>query len=193
MAKGAKQQRKRKASSPNATTNNTSSSSSSNMWPSSGGRKSKKKNTGSSSSSGEMNEELAEKMFTDLLADEDDNQVAGMEGISKLCEELAIDPLEDMRVLVLLWKLGANDKPAQISKDEWMQGCMKLQLDSIAKFQEYLPSLDTGFLDRTAFKDFYKVRPRFVCISIPCHTDHFVLGYFAVQRVHDPGTRVLEK
>jgi hypothetical protein len=166
MAKGAKQQRKRKASSPHETTNNnSSSSSSSNMWPSSGGRKSKKKNTGSSSSSGgEMNEELAEKMFIDLLADEDDTQVAGMEGISKLCEELAIDPLEDMRVLVLLWKLGANDKPAQISKDEWMQGCMKLQLDSIAKFQEFIPSLDTGFLDRTAFKDFYKVRPRFLCV-----------------------------
>ena len=77
-------------------------------------------------------------------------------GISKLCEQLNIDPLEDIRVLVLLWKMGANEKPAQISKQEWMQGCAKLQVDSIAKFEAMLPSLDTGFLDQTEFKDFYK-------------------------------------
>ena len=41
-----------------------------------------------------------------------------MEGISSLCEKLNLDPLEDIRVLVLLWKLGANEKPAQITKDE---------------------------------------------------------------------------
>jgi Cullin binding len=69
---------------------------------------------------------------------------------------LDIDPLEDIRVLVLLWKMGANEKPAQISKQEWMQGCAKLQVDSVAKFEILLPSLDIGFLDQTEFKDFYK-------------------------------------
>lgn len=59
-------------------------------------------------------------------------------------------------MLVLLWKMGANEKPAQISKSEWMQGCEKLQLDSIDKFQKFLPSLDTGFLDQTEFREFYK-------------------------------------
>ena len=44
----------------------------------------------------------------------------GLEGISKLCEALDLDPLEDIRVLVLLWKLGSNEKPAQISKTEWI-------------------------------------------------------------------------
>lgn len=77
-------------------------------------------------------------------------------GISNLCEKLNIDPLEDIRVLVLLWKMGANEKPAQISKQEWMQGCAKLQVDSIAKFETVLPGLDIGFLDQTEFKDFYK-------------------------------------
>jgi len=79
-----------------------------------------------------------------------------MEGISKFSEDLGIDPLEDIRILVLLWKMGANDKPAQINKVEWQQGCEKLQVDSIDKFRKLLPSLDTGFLDRTEFKDFYK-------------------------------------
>lgn len=77
-------------------------------------------------------------------------------GISKLCDDLGIDPLEDIRILVLLWKLGANEKPAQISKEEWKKGCIKLQVDSIKKFQALLPALDTGFLDRTEFRDFYK-------------------------------------
>ena len=77
-------------------------------------------------------------------------------GISKLCEELDIDPLEDMRILVLLWKMGANEKPAQISKHEWMQGCQTLQVDSIEKFKSILPSLDTGFLEASEFKEFYK-------------------------------------
>lgn len=78
-------------------------------------------------------------------------------GICKLCEQLDLDPLEDVRVLVLLWKLGANKKPAEIQKEEWIAGCHKLQLDSIDKFKSLVPALDTGFLDREEFSDFYKV------------------------------------
>lgn len=57
---------------------------------------------------------------------------------------------------MLLWQLGANDKPAQINKDEWCKGCASLQIDSIPKIQSLLPSLDPGFLLDTEFKDFYK-------------------------------------
>lgn len=121
-----------------------SSSSSSSMNPSS-----------SRSISSGMNESSINKMFANL-ADEDDPCVASMEGISKLCEELGIDPLEDIRILVLLWKMGATKKPAQIDKDEWKNGCIKLQVDSIEKFKSILPSLDTGFLERTEFKELYK-------------------------------------
>lgn len=78
-------------------------------------------------------------------------------GICKLCEQLGLDPLEDVRVLVLLWKLGANKKPAEIQRDEWLSGCRQLQLDSIEKFKNLLPSLDTGFMDREEFADFFKV------------------------------------
>jgi len=95
-------------------------------------------------------------LMFDNIADEDDPYVAGMEGISMLCDDLGIDALEDIRVLVLLWKLGANEKPAQISKEEWKKGCIELRVDSMAKFKALLPALDTGFLDRTEFKDFFK-------------------------------------
>jgi len=100
------------------------------------------------------------KMFASIAEPTNPN-VASMEGISRLCCELDIDPMEDIRILVLLWKLGANDKPAQINKDEWCKGCAGLEADSIDKFKTLLPSLDTGFLDRTEFKDFYKVRHAF--------------------------------
>lgn len=114
-----------------------------------------------------IDEEATEALFAEI-ADEDDPSVAGMEGISKLCEKLDIDPLEDIRILVLLWKLGSKEKPAQISKEEWISGCQTLQVDSIDKFKELLPSLDLGFLDQTDFRDFYKVcvfiLPKICCV-----------------------------
>ena len=66
-----------------------------------------------------------------------------------------------VRVLVLLWKMGANKKPAEIQKDEWIAGCHKLKLDSIDKFRKLVPSLETGFMERDEFGDFYKVRALF--------------------------------
>lgn len=102
-----------------------------------------------------INEDAASKIFDDIC-DEDDPNVAGMEGICKLCEQLKLDPLEDVRVLVLLHKLGANKKPAEISKEEWLSGCNRLRLDSVDKFKKYLPALDTGFMDQEEFKEFYK-------------------------------------
>ena len=128
------------------------------MWsPSGSGSSGSKKSKGGRYSRTTISEEAAEKIFQEI-ADEDDPTVAGMEGICKLCEKLDMNPLEDIRVLVLLWKLGSKEKPAQISKEEWMEGCNKLQVDSIDKFISLLPSLDTGFLDQTDFKEFYKVR-----------------------------------
>jgi hypothetical protein len=77
-------------------------------------------------------------------------------GIFVLGEKLGMDATEDIRILVLLWKMGCSEKPAQISKQEWMQGCAKLEVDSWEKLKKLVPSLDTGFLEQTPFKDFYK-------------------------------------
>jgi hypothetical protein len=101
---------------------------------------------------------LAEKLFLQYADEEDAMNSANMEGISLLCEQMDIDPMEDIRILVLLWKMGANEKPGMITREEWMTGCHRLQVDSVAKFQSLLPSLETGFLDQAEFKEFYKVR-----------------------------------
>ena len=129
------------------------------MWgsSSSSSKKSKRKSSSKSSSSfGVIDETATENLFAEL-ADEEDPTVMEMVGIAKLCEKLDLDPETDIRILVLLWKLGSKEKPAQITKDEFISGCYELQVDSIEKFKTLLPSLDTGFLDQDEFKSFYKV------------------------------------
>eukprot|EP00522_Entomoneis_paludosa_P013003 CAMPEP_0172446904 /NCGR_PEP_ID=MMETSP1065-20121228/6354_1 /TAXON_ID=265537 /ORGANISM="Amphiprora paludosa, Strain CCMP125" /LENGTH=226 /DNA_ID=CAMNT_0013198093 /DNA_START=191 /DNA_END=871 /DNA_ORIENTATION=+ len=111
--------------------------------------------SGLSSSLSGINEAAAEKMFVEI-ADPDDPSTATMEGIFTLGEKLDMDATEDIRILVLLWKMNIRDKPSQMSKQEWLQGCSTLQADSWDKFRNLIPSLDTGFLDQSDFKDFYK-------------------------------------
>ena len=83
-------------------------------------------------------------------------QLVIVAGIFTLGEKLGMDATEDIRILVLLWKMGCREKPAQIQKQEWMQGCAQLQVDSWDKIKALVPSLDTGFLEQADFKDFYK-------------------------------------
>jgi len=90
------------------------------------------------------------------ITDKDDPNIASMEGICKLCEMLELDPIQDIRILVLLWKMDANDKPGQISKTEWISGCMRLHVDSVDKLKSLLPGLDTGFLENSEFRKFIK-------------------------------------
>ena len=90
------------------------------------------------------------------IADEDDPNVITMEGIAVIGEKLGIDVTEDIRILVLLWKMGCTEKPSVITKTEFLHGCYQLQADSWDKFRDLLPSLDTGFLEMEEFKDFYK-------------------------------------
>jgi hypothetical protein len=97
-------------------------------------------------------------------------------GIFTLGEKLGVDALEDIRILVLLFKLGcAANPPGQLTQQEWMKGCKNLSssqhgqslsgqhhghtvsVDSWESLQtEVLPGLDTGFMDVAEFRDFYK-------------------------------------
>lgn len=101
----------------------------------------------------------AEQLFDELLASEDDALVSTQEEISDFIEtHLKLNPLTDVRVLVLLWKLKATSKPAQISKKEWLAGCENLSVTSIEQLKALVPSLDTASLESGQFRDFYKVR-----------------------------------
>ena len=99
----------------------------------------------------EVNEAAICSLF-DTYADPDDSDSMSMEGISKLSEELGIDPSSDVRILVLAWQLGATSKPGNISRQEFLDGMKKLKKDSFAGIMELLPTLDPGFLERSQFR-----------------------------------------
>lgn len=52
-----------------------------------------------------IDESAIEKMYSNYT-DEEDPDVITMDGISKLSDDLGLDPSTDVRVLVLLWRLG---------------------------------------------------------------------------------------
>ena len=56
----------------------------------------------------------------------DDGSVMDMEGISNLSQALSIDPTSDVRILALMWRLGACSKPGQISLSEFEAGMQRL-------------------------------------------------------------------
>ncbi len=97
-------------------------------------------------------DEQAAHNFFNSLADADDTELISMEGISKLCEQLSIDPNTDVRVLVLMWKLGALSKPGSISRTEFIQGMKKLNKCDVGGLITVLPSFDPGFLDRAEYR-----------------------------------------
>lgn len=92
------------------------------------------------------------KVFFDSLAESDDPEIIGMEGIGKLCTQLNIDPNTDVRILVLMWKLGAVSKPGCITREECMKGLKKLNRSNAYGINVIMPSLDPGFLDRNDFR-----------------------------------------
>lgn len=112
-----------------------------------------------------VNEAAISSLF-DTYADPDDSDSMNMEGISKLSEELGIDPSSDVRILVLTWQLGATSKPGNISRQEFLDGMKKMKKDSFAGIMELLPTLDPGFLERSQFRgeDVQSYKKQYSCI-----------------------------
>jgi Cullin binding len=67
-----------------------------------------------------------------------------------------MDVTEDIRILVLLWKMDCKEKPGNITLTEWTNGCELLGVDTFESMAALLPSFELGFFENTAFKDFYK-------------------------------------
>ena len=105
----------------------------------------------SSTEASTFNSEEATQLFNSL-ADPDDPEVIGMEGIGNLCDKLSIDPGTDVRILVLMWKLEAKSKPGCINREEFLKGMKKIGKSNIAGLVSLLPTLDPGFLERSEFR-----------------------------------------
>ncbi|KAM9967761.1 hypothetical protein ACTFIW_001847 [Dictyostelium discoideum] len=92
--------------------------------------------------------------FFDKYKDEDDNNVIGPDGITRLCKDLGVEP-EDVVVLVLAWHLGAKQM-GYFSKAEFTQGLSKLNIDSLQKLQQHLPTFKKDLDNPNNFKDIYR-------------------------------------
>jgi hypothetical protein len=47
-------------------------------------------------------------------------------------------------------------QPGQLTQEQFERGCSRYGLDSESSLRNFLPTLDTGFLDKKEFRDFYK-------------------------------------
>lgn len=74
------------------------------------------------------------------------------EGISKFCNDLEVDPAEFI-VLALAWKFKAATM-CRFSRDEFTQGCISLQADSIKSIKQSFPELENEA--KQSFRDIYK-------------------------------------
>lgn len=52
--------------------------------------------------------------------------------------------------------MDCKEKPGSITLSEWTRGCETLSVDSWKALKALLPALDTGFVESTDFKNFYK-------------------------------------
>lgn len=96
--------------------------------------------------------------FFRQFADPDDAKRINIDGISKLADAIGL-PIDDVKLLALMWKLGAKEKPASIDEEEFVNGCMNfsgLSSASVDAFKSIVPMLDPGFLEGAEFKDLYK-------------------------------------
>lgn len=92
-----------------------------------------------------------EKYFNKYKDPEEDSILA--EGMEKFCIDLGVDPTEFI-VLVLAWKFEASQM-CRFTKEEFMNGCQKMQAHNAKSLKERFPELLVKARDKTNFKELY--------------------------------------
>ena len=75
------------------------------------------------------------------------------EGMERFCVDLGVDPTEFI-VLVLAWKFEASQM-CRFTKEEFMNGCQKMQAHNAKSLRERFPDLLSEAKDKKFFKDLY--------------------------------------
>jgi len=84
----------------------------------------------------------------------DDNQRIGVDGMTRLLQDLEVDP-EDVVVLVLAWHLNASEM-GTFTRDEFIKGFSQSGTDSIPKMKNQLKQMQKELDDPAKFKDIYR-------------------------------------
>mmetsp|Transcript_12301 Transcript_12301/g.18639 ORF Transcript_12301/g.18639 Transcript_12301/m.18639 type:complete len:215 (-) Transcript_12301:151-795(-) len=117
-------------------------------------RKKSKSKSSRSEVDAALEEEILQTFHT--FADEDDQEIMSLDGIGRLGEALDMDPSSDVRLLVLLWRLGSSQKPGCITKTEFVKGMKDIGASTVTDLINKSPSFDPGFLDKGDFRDFFR-------------------------------------
>ena len=99
--------------------------------------------------------ETAESIFGRFADPERDGLAITIGGLAELCSEIGVDA-EDIRALVLAWKLGAKERPGEIQRGEFINGMQAMRLSTIKGLKAAAPGLDPGFLDADEFRDMFR-------------------------------------
>ncbi|KAI9906461.1 hypothetical protein PsorP6_004713 [Peronosclerospora sorghi] len=97
--------------------------------------------------------DLVNVWFDSYLDLDDEEDIINEEGILKFCDDIGVDP-QDIVVLVIAWKMQANDMCA-FTRKEWQRGMEEMNCDSIAKLKAKLPQLHEAIASESEFKKFY--------------------------------------
>lgn len=92
-----------------------------------------------------------EKYFNKYRDNGEDSILA--EGMERFCVDLDVDPTEFI-VLVLAWKFEASQM-CRFTREEFMNGCQKMQAHNAKSLKERFPDLLADARDKTNFKDLY--------------------------------------
>ena len=76
------------------------------------------------------------------------------DGVERLCADLEIKP-DELRILVLAWKFQV-DAMCRFSRDEFVNGCKSLKVDSIAGIQQKFVDMLSELKNKEMFKDLYR-------------------------------------
>ncbi len=87
------------------------------------------------------------------FADPSDEASIGIDGLLLFCDDLGIAP-DDVRMLVLCFNLGVKNS-VRWTKQEFIQGLVRLGCDSIAKIKDRFHAMQADLIDPIRFKAFY--------------------------------------
>ena len=87
-----------------------------------------------------------------LLAEPDADSIQ-IDGIERLCNDLAVDPTDPV-MLMIAWQMGCETM-CVFTRQEWTQGMTEMGCESIDALKSVFPQLHSMLEDADAFRDYY--------------------------------------
>lgn len=84
---------------------------------------------------------------------EADSDTIQVDGIERLCADLGVEPTDPI-MLLIAWQMRC-EQMCVFTRQEWLQGCTEMGVDSIDSLKGAFPALKGILEDDDAFRDYY--------------------------------------